>query len=202
MKEFACPRCGGPLPGGTNLASCPACQDPLIKSVHQPPTASSSSTSVPELDVAGLMRRALAEQQPGEEIETALRRVMQGQDPQGEEMVYSVVCENLKMQEWRLGITRQQAAEQLAEADSRLRIMPDGKPFLETLVMNFSGLESVPASMREQVIEQVKESLAHGKTGPVVIRTAPTPQRGTLTVVLTIAVLASLAAIYLWSRLH
>lgn len=154
---------------------------------------------IPDLDVAGLMRTALGEQQPGEEIETALRRMFPGKDPAGEEKIYQVICEFLKMMEWRQGISRQESAKQLADSECHMKVMPDGTPFLETFAVNVKGLESLLPEQREQALQQIRESLAQGKLPRTVIQTN-VPMPGRSLVVLVIAVLSGLLVAYLFSR--
>jgi hypothetical protein len=103
------------------------------------------------------------------------------------------------MQAWRLGVNGQQAARQLAEAETHLKIMPDGKPFLETVLVDVSGLESLPASMRKEVAQRLRESLAHGKLGPIVLaprQASIQPGRALLVAFLTVLFLGM---IFLWA---
>jgi hypothetical protein len=192
MNEVACPRCGTLVEGSSNPQTCPSCGEPLVNCLP-----SRSPDRAPELDVAALVRDALAEQQPGEEFESALRRVTN--DPRGEGLICQVICKFLEMQACRLGTSRQQAAEQLAKADTRLKILPDGTPFLETLAVNVAGLESLPPGMREDVLRQINEAVAQGKAPPAVIHTRP-PASGRVIGVVVIAVLFTLALAYLLSR--
>ena len=157
----------------------------------------SPTDSPPELNVAAFVRDALATQQPGEEFEAALRRTTY--DPRGDGMVCQLICKFLQMQTSRLGISRQQAAEQLAQADTHLRILSDGTPFLEAVTFSATGLESLPAEMREDVLRQIHDSLAQGKLPPAVIQPRPRSSgQGSVMLVLVFLVVLGLA--YFLSR--
>jgi hypothetical protein len=156
----------------------------------------------PQLDVAALMREALDSQQAGEDIDNALRRVLQGKDLPGVDMIYQSIGDCLRMHEWRLGMSREQAARQLAQAETRLSITPDGKPYLESFVTNISGLESVPAHLRPQVLAQLQQQLRDGKTGPIILPTEGAAVKPVWLAALGVLVLSFLAAAYLFGLFH
>jgi hypothetical protein len=187
------------VPSDASWGTCPHCHASLATGcVEETP----SSRPAPELDVASLLRAALQEQRDGEPIDGALRRVLPGQEQVNEEMIYKLISENLALQERRLGLSRQQAAEQLAGSDARLKIMPDGTPFLETFVTNVSGLGSLPAAIRLQVLQQVKDSLAQERPGPLLIRTNGAPGQPRSTAIMIVIFALTLFAAYLWGLLH
>jgi hypothetical protein len=199
VAEKVCPRCGGSVPAEASWGTCPHCRASLATGcVEEAP----ASPPAPELDVANLMREALKEQRDGEPIDAAIRRVLPGQELVGEEMIYKLISENLGLQERRLGISRQQAAEQMAASEARLKIMPDGTPFLEAFVTNISGLDALPAAMRLQVLQQVKDSLAKDRPGPLLIRTTGTPGQSRSTAILIVIFALTMLAAYLWGLLH
>jgi hypothetical protein len=181
-------------PGARELALPPA-------AAGTTPALPLESGVTPQLDVAALMQEALDAQEPGEEIDAALRRTLQGKDLQGVDMICQVIGDCLRMQEWRLGVSRLQAAQQLARAQTRLMITPDGKPYLESFVTNVSGLESVPPHLRDQVLEQVNEqlkrSLAGEKVGPVVLRLGSLSLKASRLPLLILGAVAVLVLAYL-----
>jgi hypothetical protein len=192
MAARVCPGCGADVPAEER--SCPRCGATMASSTAD----TVLGMQVKALDVAALMREALAEQKPGEEIDLPLRRVLEGKTLDGKDAIHNVISENLKIMSWRLGIKRQEAAEQLSRSQAQLKTTPDGKPFLETFTTNVVGLESLSAEAREQVLEQLRS----GKTGPIVIRqSAEATKPRTLVIVIAI-VLAILALAFWWGLKH
>ena len=76
------------------------------------------------LDVAALMRHVLAGKPQEQEIDNALRRVLQQEHPEAEKALFSLIVEMLSAAQRMSGITRQQAATQLAQAKSEMRLSP------------------------------------------------------------------------------
>jgi hypothetical protein len=163
----------------------------------QPAAINSTPDATPKLDVAALLREALTVQQPGEDIEAVLRRVLPGED-----MICKVIAEFLAMQEWRFGISRQQAARQLADADTRLMITPDGKPYLEALVLNLSGLEALPEDVRTAALQQIKDHFRAGKTGPIVLGSGQRAAQSGRVVAMSFLVILLLILAFLWGLLR
>ena len=193
MSEVACSRCGALDDRRRDPGICPSCGELLVDA--PPPTPACAQ----ELDVCALVREALAEHQPGEEIESALRRVTN--DPRGEGMICQVVCKFLAMHASQQGISREEVARQMAEGNNtHMKILPDGTPFLESLAINVKGLESLPQAMREQVLWQIQQAVSHGNVPqPVVL----TPRRSSSDWIVGLAVLAGLTVVvvvYLLSR--
>jgi len=196
ITKRVCPGCGAEVPAEER--SCPHCGATMASSTAD----TVLGMQVKVLDVAALMQEALAEQKPGEEIDPPLRRVLQGKALGDKEAIHNIIAENLKIMSWRLGIQPQQAAEQLSQSKAHLKTTPDGKPFLETFTTNVVGLESLSAEAREQVLEQLKENLAHGKAGPIVIgQQAQTSKSRTMAIII-VAVLAILALAFWWGMKH
>jgi len=192
MAARVCPGCGADVPAEER--SCPRCGATMASSTAD----TVLGMQVKVLDVAELMREALAEQKPGEDIVLPLRRILEGKDLGDKEAVHNIISENLKIMSWRLGIKQQEAAEQLSRSKAQLKTTPDGKPFLETFTTNVVGLESLSVEAREQVLEQ----LSSGKTGPIVIRQPAETTKPRMLLILIAVVLAILALAFWWGLKH
>jgi len=196
MAARVCPGCGADVPAEER--SCPRCGATMASSTAD----TVLGMTVDVFDVAALMREALAVQKPGEEIELPLRRVLEKKGAGGKDEIHNLISENLKIMSWRLGIKQQEAAEQLSRSKAQVKTTPDGKPFLETFATNVVGLESLSAGAREQVLEQLKENLARGKTGPIVIRQPAEATKPRTLAIIIVAVLAILALAFWWGLKH
>lgn len=162
MSEFRllCPRCGQAFREGTPLARCPQCQVPLLSAE---PLA---TADLPEqVDVDELLRQVLAEQESGEEIDAALRRVVQRDYPDAHEGLYRLLSQQLTTWQQLKGITRQEAAEELAAGESELKVPPEGTPELRTFQsqVHVEGLEHLSPEQREQVMKQVEDAIREGR---------------------------------------
>ena len=120
MGQLSCPKCGYSLEEeGAILSTCPRCESEVPPSENQPSTVQPLVAPVPasgKLDVAGLMRRVLAEQQPGEDIDAALQRVARTEHPENAAKITQAIQQHLKLHQEGLGNTHQQAAEILAKS--------------------------------------------------------------------------------------
>jgi hypothetical protein len=152
------------------------------------------------LDLAALMRHVLAGHPREEDIDAALRRVIQQEYPQAEEGLFSVLSEMLTAEQRMLGISRQEAATQLAQAKSEMRISPEGKPEITSFRYQFQaeGLERLSPEQREHVLEQLETAARTGGPIPKVLPLMPREsQHGASWLMLgVIVVILCLAAIY------
>jgi len=154
--RFLCPQCGRAFPEGTVFARCPQCDAPLLEAG---PLRLADIRGLPEhLDVAALLRQVLAEQQPGEDIEAALRRGVERDFPEVTETLCRLIGQQLDLWQRFRGVTRQEAAEQLAGAQSELEVRPGGTPEVHTSYqteLRVTNLEDLPPELRERVREQL-----------------------------------------------
>src|SRR5207245_3903825 len=97
-----------------------------------------------------------------------------------------------------LGLTRQQAATQLAQAKSEMNLSPEGKPEIMSIRVQGEGLQNLSPEQREYVVQEFENAVRTGQ---------PIPKRGQMLpeedgeqssrlVLIAIGVAAALAAIY------
>jgi len=167
MGQLSCPKCGYSLEEeGAILSTCPRCESEVPPSENQPSTVQPLVAPVPalgKLDVAGLMRRVLAEQQPGEDIDAALQRVARTEHPENAAKITQAIQQHFKLQQDRLANSRQQAAEILAKSVAYLSFDSKGNPSLQALMFEAKGLENLPEEMRLAIAEQMKKAIVEGK---------------------------------------
>ena len=161
--HFLCPRCGHAFLEGTSFTKCPECQVSLLEAG----AATADFRKLPErLDVASLIRDALAEQQPDEDIDATLEGAIRRRYPECAEGLQRLVGEALSMAERLRGLSRQQAAEEMAKSRSELQLGPDGKPAVQTFypfVHTEINLEGISAEERGAVHDQIEALLKSGK---------------------------------------
>jgi len=152
---------------GAILSTCPRChadvsagEEKLTYPLISPVSAEVASD---RFDVAALMRRVLAEQRPGEEIEAALERVLQREHPQEAAKIAQAISQHFKLHQERLGNNHQQAAEILAKSVAFLSFDSEGKPSLEAMMFETKGLENLPKETRLAIAEQMKKAIVEGK---------------------------------------
>jgi len=150
------------------------------------------------LDVAALMRHVLSGKPQEHEIDNALRRVLQQEYPEAEEALFSLIVEMLSAEQRMLGITRQQAATQLAQAKSEMRLSPDGKPEIMSLRVQTEGLDLLSSEQREHVLQELEKAVRTGQPMPKQVLMMPegNGERSSWLVLSAIAIVAALAAIY------
>jgi hypothetical protein len=162
--HFLCPRCGHGFLEGTTFTECPECQVPLLE-------AGASFTAdlreLPEhLDLAALVREALAEQQPQEDVDAAVKRTVERRYPESAGGLNHLIGELLATAQGLRGQTRQEAAEEMAKSQSELQLGPDGTPGVRTIlpvVRSEFHLEGLSAQQRGEVQEQIEALLKSGK---------------------------------------
>jgi hypothetical protein len=120
-----------------------------------------------KLDVAALMRQVLAEQQPGEDIDAALERVTAREFPENPKIVH-VIQQHFKLQQDRLGHSRQQAAEFLAKSSAFLSFDSKGDPFLEAVIFETKSFGNLPEETRSEVLEKMRQAIMEGKSTPFI----------------------------------
>jgi hypothetical protein len=194
--NFLCPRCGHAFLEGTSFTKCPECQVPLLEAG----SSTADLRKLPErLDVAALIRDALAEQQPDEDLDVPLKRAIRRKYPECAEGLQRLVSEALAMVERLRGLSRQEAAEEMGKSQSELQLGLDGKPAIRTeypVVHTEIGLEGLSLEQRAEVHEQVEALLKSGKpiSGAQIILPKAKPRAGCLPLLL-ICMLALLRAI-------
>jgi hypothetical protein len=150
------------------------------------------------LDVAALMRRVLAGKPQEHEIDNALRRVLQQEYPEAEQALFGLIVEMLSAEQRMLGITRQQAATQLAQAKSEMRLSPEGKPEIMSFRVQTEGLDLLSSEQREHVLQELDKAVRTGQPMPKQVLMMPegNGQRSSWLVLAALAIVAALAAIY------
>jgi hypothetical protein len=116
------------------------------------------------LDIDALMKRVLADQQPGEEIDAALERVIRREYPAAHDSLSRLIHDALDLTQKMWGGTRQEAGQRLAQNRSQLEMQPDGKPMVKSFheEFNFQGVD-LSAEQQEEIKQEVEEALRTGK---------------------------------------
>ena len=107
----------------------------------------------------------LAERETGEDIDAALNRVIQREYPESVAQLTRVVSQQLD--EWQRvqRISREEAAKQLAAAESELMLGPRGTSEVRTefaTEINVSNLDDLSPEQREQVRALIHQATAEG----------------------------------------
>jgi hypothetical protein len=191
MATRVCPGCGADV--APEQPTCARCGATMASGTAD----TVLGMQVKWLDVAALVSEAIDEQKPGEEIDLPLGRVLEARNLGGKKEIQNLITESLKILVWSLGIKPQQAVEQLSRSQAKLKMTPDGKPFVETFTTNVVGLESLSAEARQKMLEQLKR----GETRPFVIREPAQASKAMLAVSI-VAVLAIVALVLLWWLKH
>ena len=126
-----------------------------------------------KIDLAALMRQVLSEQQPGEEIDSALQRVLEREHPQQATKIAQTIGQHFKFQSDSFGQQPQQAAETLAKSQAFLSFDAEGKPFLHTMLLQVRGVENLSPEFRQKIVGQLEKSMREGKPIPKLIVGAP-----------------------------
>jgi hypothetical protein len=175
--RFLCPHCGRAFKDGVTFTECPQCQVPLLTADAGRPA---DAENLPRrLDIGALMKRALADQQPGEEIDAALERIIGRDFPDAHDSLSKLIRNALDLTQQMWGGTRQQAGQRLAEDPTRLEMQADGKPIVKSFhgEFKFQGVELSP-EQQEQIKQQVEEALRTGKPIEPVQINQPAGKRG------------------------
>lgn len=160
--RFLCPECGRAFKVGLNVTECPQCHVPLLTADAGMPA---DAENLPRrLDIDALMKRVLADQQPGEEIDAALERVIRREYPAAHDSLSKLIRNAIDLTQQMWGGTRQEAGQRLAQNMSQLEMQPDGKPMVKTFhqEFNFQGVELSP-EQQEEIKQEVEEALRTGK---------------------------------------
>ncbi|MFB3882276.1 MAG: hypothetical protein ACE149_13500 [Armatimonadota bacterium] len=110
MSEAACRRCGRKLPG-PDTGLCADCQAALPLEVMP------SSKSQP-IQLGPILSEALAQVQPGEDLDEALLRALKSQRPEEAATLLPAVSRLISEEAQRQGGSREDAARRLAETGS------------------------------------------------------------------------------------
>src|SRR6476659_5674209 len=132
--RYLCPKCGHAFLEGTSFTHCPTCQVALLEAPHDQIADLRNLTDRVDLDE--LMKKVLAEQYDGEEIDSAVRRVVKHEYPDAEEGLCRVI--DLQLDTWQRihKGTRQEAVQALAESQSELTMRPGQKFEVQTIATN------------------------------------------------------------------
>ena len=160
--RFLCPHCGQAFSEGTSFTRCPKCRVALLEA---------APTGMADVDTSAmhrpaLLRRVLAGRETGEDIDAALNRVIQREYPESVAQLTRVVSQQLD--EWQRvqRISREEAAKQLAAAESELMFGPRGTSEVRTefaTEINVSNLDDLSPEQREQVRALIHQATAEGK---------------------------------------
>ena len=160
--RFLCPQCGRAFKEERNVTECPQCRVPVLTTESRAPT---DAENLPQrLDLAALMTRVSADQQPGEDLDAALDRVLRRDYPNAHDSLSQLIHDALDLTQKLWGGTRQEAAHQLAHNVSELELQPEGKPIVKTFQKGFAfrGTDLTP-EQQEAVEKEVEEAIRTGK---------------------------------------
>jgi len=158
--HFLCPNCGRGFLEGTGFTKCPDCQVPLLEAGE--PSTPDLRNLPQHLDVAALMKQVLSEQQPQEDIDAVITRVIERKYPESAVALKGLIDLSITTEQKLRGLTRQQAAEEIAKSQSQLDVGPDGNPIVRAFHSEIN-LEGVPAEQRAEVQAQIEASMKSGK---------------------------------------
>lgn len=177
MSQLTCPLCGRSLEvDGAILTACPRCRASMLS-----PEAKPGDSLIPsvlgetsgKIDLAALMRRVLAEQQPGEEIDSALQRVLERDHPEEAAKMAQTIGQHFKFQLDSFGQSPQQAAKTLAKSQAFISFDAEGKPFLHTMLFQVQGVEKLSPEFRQKIVDQLEKSMQEGQPVPKLVVGAP-----------------------------
>jgi hypothetical protein len=162
--RFLCPHCGQAFSEGTTFTRCPKCRVALLEAA--PTEMGDIDTSAMQIDLDALLRRVLAERETGEDIDVALNRVIQREYPDSAGQLTRVIGQQLD--EWQRvqRISREEAARQLAAAESQLVLGPRGTSEVRTefaTEFNVNNLDDLSPRQREKVRALIHQATAEGK---------------------------------------
>ncbi len=174
MSEITCPQCGYSLETAGSIAiTCPRCGTSLdlgeTKAIRPSAPIKSLDSAGPKMDVAALMRQVLAEQQPDEDLDAVLERIVQAQDQEYREKIIKAIEGFLSFRQHQLGISRQEAAQLLGQSMAHFTILPDGNPLLEEIDLNQQGMDKLAPENRRQLLEQIEKAFREGRPLPTPI---------------------------------
>ncbi len=203
--RFLCPRCGRAFEENSLLTVCPNCQELLRSTVGfaGKPSSAGLANLPSHLDLASLMRRALAEEPQKEAVDAALRRVLQKEVPQAQDGLFGALSAMLSAQQRLWGISRLEAARRVAQGRSEMHLSPQGIPEITSFYSQFraEGLEHLPPEQREQVYHRLEEAARTGRPIPEpIVLTPQTGMKGRAVVWLAILTALGFAAFYCISR--
>jgi hypothetical protein len=201
--RFLCPECGHAFLEGTSFTHCPKCQVPLLEAPHD---QLAELGNLPDhLDLDALMRGVLAQQGQDEEIDSAVQRFLGLEYPDSQKRLCQLLSLQLDTIQRVHGITRQEAAKQLAESQSELVKGPEKRLEIRTVATktNWLGFDNIPAEQREQLEAQIAKAVAEGKTNQKIEIVIPAARikTGLGTIVVALAIL-SLMAWRIWTAMH
>jgi len=160
--RFLCPNCGRAFKEGLNVSECPQCHVPLLTADAGMPA---DAKNLPQrLNIGALMNTVLAEQRPGEEIDSALDRVIRREYPAAHDSLSKLIRNAMDVTQKLWGVTRQEAGQRLAQDRSQLEMQADGKPIVKTFheEFKFQGVEISP-EQQEEIKHEVEKALRTGK---------------------------------------
>jgi hypothetical protein len=110
------------------------------------------------------MTRVSADQQPGEDLDAALDRVLRRDYPNAHDILSRLIHDAMDLTQKMWGGTREEAAHRLAHNVSALELQPEGKPVVKTFQKGFAfrGTDLTP-EQQEAVEKEVEEAIRTGK---------------------------------------
>jgi hypothetical protein len=189
--RFLCPKCGHAFAEGTSFKKCPRCQVPLLEASAGPLAELGDLPS--EVDLDELLRKVLAEQDPGEDIDRTIKRVVAANYPESEDGLLQLVTKQLEVWEQFRNVSRQQAVQEIAESQSEMVLGAAGQPELRTEFrseIQIGNLDEFSPQMRAEALRHIQDVLrSGGKAGSVQFGTRIGNRRvGCTTIVIAAAI--------------
>jgi hypothetical protein len=201
--RFLCPECGHAFLEGTSFTHCPKCQVPLLEAPH---SQFAEVGNLPNhLDLDGLMREAMAQQDQHEEIDSAVQRFVESKYPDSQERLCQLIRLQLDTIQSVHGITRQEAAKQLAESQSELVKGPEKRLEIRTVATKtkWLGFDGIPAEQREQLKAQIAKAIDDGNPNQKFEIVIPAARvKTSLSTILVALAILSLLAWRVWTALR
>jgi len=156
MSEATCPRCGRNHSETDNVlcSACPA----------EPVSETTSSASSQTIQLAPILRQALAQVQPGEDLDEALLRALKADRPAEAAMLLPAISRLIADEVDRHGGSREEAVRRLAEGASggeiTMRTSDGRSPTFTTITekrvimlgnKEFESLNELPPDVRRAV---------------------------------------------------
>jgi hypothetical protein len=201
--RFLCPQCGHAFLEGTSFTHCPKCRVPLLEAPHD---QTADLRNLPDhIDLAALMKEVSAERHPDEDIDLAVQRIVARDYPEAGGGLCRIISVRLDRWEEHFGVSRNEAAEQLAASQSELVMRPDKKYEVRTTMTNThgAGFDEIPADQREQLKALLDKAIDEGKSNQKIVITLPaTKSKTSWGTIAAAVVILSLIAWRVWIALH
>lgn len=166
--QFLCPSCGHGFPEGTSFTKCPECQVPLLRAVQ--PVAAPDLRNLPDdLDLPAALREALSEQEAGD-VDAAIKAALVRACPNAADALQTLIGSLLDTMQAQCGMTRREAAQQLADSKVEVNTGADGAPqikFIAPMVrsnLQIDGLDHLLAKQCVEFEQQIEKSFRIGNS--------------------------------------